>query len=85
MRSAVGGAGFSDKLLGGRNPLDWVATFPWTGWQHSCGLGGRNPWNTQVAQAEGKKGVDWKTLLAYITGSVDQHLLLRNAYACYAI
>jgi putative transposase len=24
--------------------------------------------------------MDWKTLLAYITGSVDQHLLLRNAY-----
>jgi putative transposase len=24
--------------------------------------------------------MDWKTLLAYITGSVDQNLLLRNAY-----
>jgi putative transposase len=24
--------------------------------------------------------MDWKTLLAYITGSVDQELLLRNAY-----
>ena len=24
--------------------------------------------------------MDWKTLLAYITGSVDQHLLPRNAY-----
>jgi len=24
--------------------------------------------------------MDWKTLLAYITGSVDQHLLLRNEY-----
>ena len=23
--------------------------------------------------------MDWKTLLAYITGSVDQHLLLRRA------
>ena len=28
----------------------------------------------------GCKPMDWKTLLAYITGSVDQHLLLRNAY-----
>jgi len=25
--------------------------------------------------------MDWKTLLAYITGSVDQHLLLRNEWA----
>src|SRR5438093_11905452 len=25
-------------------------------------------------------GVNWKTLLAYITGSVDQELLLRNEY-----
>jgi len=25
-------------------------------------------------------GLDWKTLLAYITGSVDQALLLRNEY-----
>src|SRR5215831_13624139 len=24
--------------------------------------------------------MDWKTLLAYITGSVDQHVLLRNEY-----
>ena len=32
--------------LDGRNPLDWVATFPWIAWQHSHGLGGRNPWNT---------------------------------------
>src|SRR5262244_1495078 len=24
--------------------------------------------------------MDWKTLLAYIRGSVDQHLLLRNEY-----
>src|SRR5882672_1846518 len=24
--------------------------------------------------------MDWQTLLAYITGSVDQHLLLRNEY-----
>jgi predicted ATPase len=24
-----------------------VATFPWIAWQHSCGLGGRIPWNTQ--------------------------------------
>ena len=24
--------------------------------------------------------MDWKTLLAYITGSVDQELLLRNEY-----
>jgi len=24
--------------------------------------------------------MDWKTLLAYITGTVDQALLLRNAY-----
>jgi hypothetical protein len=24
--------------------------------------------------------MDWKTLLAYISGSVDEELLLRNAY-----
>src|SRR5947209_3110523 len=28
----------------------------------------------------GGRHMDWKTLLAYITGSVDQHLLLRNEY-----
>ena len=28
----------------------------------------------------GDRHMDWKTLLAYITGSVDQELLLRNAY-----
>ncbi len=29
---------------------------------------------------EGDRHMDWKTLLAYITGSVDQALLLRNEY-----
>src|SRR5438128_1732164 len=29
---------------------------------------------------EGNRRMDWKTLLAYITGSVDQALLLRNEY-----
>src|SRR6266702_8737812 len=28
----------------------------------------------------GGEAMDWKTILAYITGSVDQHLLLRNEY-----
>src|SRR5437773_2640255 len=28
----------------------------------------------------GKRRMDWKTLLAYITGTVDQALLLRNEY-----
>jgi transposase InsO family protein len=28
----------------------------------------------------GGEAMDWKSLLAYITGSVDQHLLLRNEY-----
>jgi hypothetical protein len=28
----------------------------------------------------GGEAMDWKTLLAYITGSVDQHLRLRNEY-----
>jgi len=28
----------------------------------------------------GGRPTDWKTLLAYITGSVDQHLRLRNEY-----
>src|SRR5437899_7724263 len=36
--------------IDGRNPLDWVATFPWITWQHSRGLGGRNPWNTQLEE-----------------------------------
>src|ERR671922_831470 len=31
-------------------------------------------------QGCGGEGMDWKHLLAYITGSVDQHLLLRNEY-----
>src|SRR5215475_3616198 len=34
---------------GGNIPVDWVAEILWTGWQHSHGLGGRNPWNTQVS------------------------------------
>jgi putative transposase len=34
----------------------------------------------RTAQAEGEKRMDWKTLLAYITGTVDQELLLRNEY-----
>jgi hypothetical protein len=31
-------------------------------------------------QAEGARRMDWKILLAYITGTVDQELLLRNEY-----
>src|SRR5438105_116764 len=31
-------------------------------------------------KAEVEQRMDWKTLLAYITGSVDQELLLRNEY-----
>src|SRR5712692_12089137 len=31
-------------------------------------------------QGRGNSRMDWKTLLAYITGSVDQALLLRNEY-----
>src|SRR2546427_6455030 len=31
-------------------------------------------------QGRGNRRMDWKTLLAYITGSVDQALLLRNEY-----
>ena len=26
--------------------------------------------------------MDWKTMLAYISGSVDEELLLRNEYLC---
>src|SRR5712691_5406806 len=37
----------SRRSEGGRHAVDWMATFLWTGWQHSSGLGGRNPWNTQ--------------------------------------
>src|SRR5215831_2012203 len=33
-----------------------------------------------VVQTEGARRMDWKTLLAYITGTVDQELLLRNEY-----
>ena len=32
------------------------------------------------AQGEDARRMDWKTLLAYITGTVDQELLLRNEY-----
>ena len=34
----------------------------------------------EIAKAEGERRMDGKTLLAYITGSVDQELLLRNEY-----
>jgi hypothetical protein len=34
----------------------------------------------RVEQVEGARRMDWKTLLAYITGTVDQDLLLRNEY-----
>src|SRR5215471_9674361 len=33
-----------------------------------------------VVQTEGARRMDWKTLLAYITGTVDQELLVRNEY-----
>ena len=32
----------------------------------------------EAAQTEGARRMDWQTWLAYITGSVDQELLLRN-------
>jgi putative transposase len=31
-------------------------------------------------RSKGGKHMDWKQLLAYMTGSVDQQLLLRNEY-----
>jgi putative transposase len=34
----------------------------------------------RVEQVEDARRMDWKTLLAYITGTVDQELLLRNQY-----
>src|SRR5207249_6602228 len=34
----------------------------------------------RAEQTEGDRRMDWKTLLAYITGTVDQELLLRNEY-----
>src|SRR5262245_44024722 len=34
----------------------------------------------RATQAEGARLMDWKTLLAYITGTVDQELLVRNEY-----
>ncbi len=33
-----------------------------------------------MENVEGGRHVDWKTLLAYITGSVDEQLLLRIEY-----
>jgi hypothetical protein len=48
--------------------LAYVHTIPHT----------RRQW--MAAQAEGARRMDWKTLLAYITGTVDQELLLRNEY-----
>jgi putative transposase len=35
---------------------------------------------TAVERREVERRMDWKTLLAYITGTVDQELLLRNEY-----
>src|SRR5919198_171490 len=37
----------------------------------------RQEWADQMA---GDRCMDWKTLLAYITGTVDQELLVRNEY-----
>ena len=34
----------------------------------------------RAEQMEGDRRMDWKILLAYITGAVDQELLLRNEY-----
>src|SRR3989442_14134113 len=34
----------------------------------------------RAAQAEGVRRMDWKILLAYLTGTIEQELLLRNAY-----
>src|SRR6266481_322987 len=34
----------------------------------------------RTEQTEGLRRMDWKTLLAYITGTVDQGLLLHNQY-----
>jgi hypothetical protein len=34
---------------------------------------------TKRERREVERRMDWKTLLAYITGTVDQELLLRNA------
>src|SRR5437867_587238 len=34
----------------------------------------------RAEQAEGTRRMDWKILLAYITGTVDQELLVRNEY-----
>jgi putative transposase len=36
--------------------------------------------STWAEEVETERVMDWKTLLAYITGSVDQELLLRNEY-----
>ena len=33
-----------------------------------------------LERTEGERRMDWKTLLVYITGTVDQELLLRNEY-----
>src|SRR6266487_2222192 len=40
------------------------------------------PYSPPVCEetVEGDRRMDWKTLLAYITGTVDQELLLRNEY-----
>jgi transposase InsO family protein len=38
------------------------------------------PHQWRVEQAEDARRMDWKTLLGYITGTVDQELLLRNEY-----
>ena len=34
----------------------------------------------RAEQMEVERPMDWNTLLAYITGTVDQELLLRNEY-----
>src|SRR6266702_1547539 len=70
------------RALGGRIPMDWVATFPWTGWQLSCGLGGRIPWNTQRLEhcdCTRRKTASFRPLAALLTESVAPELLYMEA------
>ena len=62
------------QFTGGYVPIllsSWLALCPsLTDTQGRC----------EVNTVEGIRDMDWKTLLAYVTGSVDEQLLLRSEY-----
>jgi hypothetical protein len=59
------------KVIGLSSSPRWLALCPSI--PHSLG-------RFEGEHVEGDRPMDWKTLLAYVTGAVDEYLLLRHAY-----